>query len=71
MTREFVEIYKWMFAKTLNSGLAAHVRSEQAAYNGHTGPAQRCLVWVSGDSPSLRYTLSVSKSFVYIEGDKF
>ena len=36
-------------------------------------PDQHNVVWcvVSGDSPALQYTLSVSKSFVYIEGDKF
>jgi hypothetical protein len=39
---KFVEMYKWMFAKTI--GLAAHVLNEQAAYNACTGPAQGCLV---------------------------
>lgn len=34
---------------------------------------QHNIVWcvVSGDNPALQYTLSLSKSFVYIEGDKF
>jgi hypothetical protein len=33
-------------------------------------PDQHNVVWcvVSGDSPALRHTLSVSESFVYVEG---
>jgi len=36
-------------------------------------PDQHNVVWcvVNSDSPALQYTLSVSKSFVYKEGDKF
>jgi hypothetical protein len=67
---EFVEIYKWMFAKTLMvdwlhmfSMSRQHIMDILDQHN---------VVWcvVIGDSPALQYTLSVSKSFEYNERDK-